>query len=124
MQYYQEDFKHRLKMHTKASASLAKSPRYNQQSALERLQRQFPDYHPLTALAQLVHFPNLPIGDQIAIHTTLAKYVAPQLKQLDIHAQIDSEVLYRPRIMRFDGSVDADDAEDAEIIDDPAELFV
>ena len=105
------------------------TPRYDRMSALELIQEQFPEYHPLKALAQLVHLPNLPIGDQIAIHTTLSKYVAPQLKQVDIHAHIDTDIVYKPVIHRFDGSLEEDIAE-AEIVEEieqgaltPEEVF-
>ena len=130
--FYQQNFNDRLRNHSRASALLLgrKSASATLQGSLELIQEQFPDYHPLTALAQLVNLPETNLEQRIAIHTTLAKYVAPQLKQVDINAHIDSETVYRPRIMRFDGSVDEDDAEDAiyeevtEGLQDPEELFI
>ena len=125
MDYYELEFAQTVRSHEKASKALSQAPRHKRLGILEMLQERFPGYHPLASLAQLVHAPGVSVEQAIGIHTTLAKYIAPQLKQIDIHAHIENEVIYKPVIHRFNGSMDSDDIEEGEVIEeDKSEVFL
>jgi hypothetical protein len=124
MEYYELDYAERVRAHTSASKLISLESPTQRKGILEMLQEHFPGYHPLVSLAQLAQDSAVSIDQVIQIHTTLAKYVAPQLKQVDIHAHIESEIVYKPVIHRFDGSLDSDDIEDAELVEDEGAVFL
>ena len=52
---------------------------------LARLEADFPEYHPIAAMAEMLHDPdqNLTAEQRISLHSQIAKYVEPQLKAIE-----------------------------------------
>jgi len=92
---------------------------------LQAIQQDYPGYHPLLAIAQLVHSdyanPALCYGEkqspleclkfQLECHKTLAKFVQPELKSIEIRTQ---ESMPHVKVSLFD--LDESDIVDADII--------
>ena len=60
------------------------------EAALELVQREFPNYHPLQALARLAHRKDV-IEDaklELAVHQTILPYVQPKLSSVEVQANI------------------------------------
>ena len=58
--------------------------------ALELVQREFPNYHPLQALARLAHKSDV-IADpklELAVHQSILPYVQPKLSSVEVQANI------------------------------------
>lgn len=64
-----------------ASFSQVRRLRSASEAALQLVRSDFPDYHPLIALARLAHRPDV-VGDprlELEVHRTILPYVAPRL---------------------------------------------
>lgn len=62
------------------------------QEALELVQREFPQYHPLMALARLAHRSDV-VEDpklELAVHQTILPYVQPKLSSVEVKADLSS----------------------------------
>lgn len=56
------------------------------QVALDLVQREFPNYHPLVSLARLAHSPTV-LEDpklELQVHATILPYVAPKLQSVEV----------------------------------------
>lgn len=56
------------------------------QVALDLIQREYPNYHPLVSLARLAHKPEV-MDDprlELMVHQTLLPYVAPKLSSVEV----------------------------------------
>jgi len=51
---------------------------------LNVIRRQFPDYHPLVAIAQIAHSIEADPRLKFDCHRVIAKYVEPELKSLEV----------------------------------------
>jgi hypothetical protein len=63
------------------------------EAALALVQSEFPDYHPLVALARLAHRKEV-IDDpklELEVHKTILPYVAPKLANVEVKADIREE---------------------------------
>lgn len=77
---------------------------------LSVIQEIYPGYHPLVAIAQIAHSMDRDVDARLRFdcHKTIAKYVEPELKSLEIKGQI--EETRQVRVSLFSD----DDIEDAE----------
>jgi hypothetical protein len=60
---------------------------------LTMIQQEYPGYHPLMAIAKMAHESN---DDKVQLrcHETLAKYVAPELKSIEIRPPRDNRTVF------------------------------
>jgi len=67
-----------------------KDNKHNGQKLLELLQKEYPSYHPLVALARLAHSTE---DDRVEMgcHATIAKYIEPELKSIEVRANIKQD---------------------------------
>jgi len=64
-----------------------------QEAALELVQREFPNYHPLVSLARLAHRPDV-IEDprlELEVHRSILPYVAPKLANVEVKGEFSDE---------------------------------
>lgn len=55
---------------------------------LGMLQSQFPNYHPLISIAKIAHHGDADLKLQFECHKTIAKYVEPELKTVEVKGEI------------------------------------
>lgn len=63
------------------------------EQALDLVQREFPNYHPLISLARLAHRAEV-IADpklELEVHKTILPYVAPKLANIEVKADVKEE---------------------------------
>jgi hypothetical protein len=60
------------------------------EQALELVQREYPTYHPLVALARLAHRADVTADPktELAVHQTILPYVQPKLSSVEVQANI------------------------------------
>ena len=78
---------------------------------LALIQTRFPGYHPLLAIAALAHADKTKEDPRLELecHKTLVKYVTPELKSVEVKAELNST--RRVIVSMFDGSpVDMEEA--------------
>ena len=63
------------------------------QLALDIVQREFPNYHPLIALARLAHRDDVTRDPklELEVHKTILPYVAPKLSSVEVKAEINED---------------------------------
>ena len=66
---------------------------------LSMIRQKFPEYHPLLAIAQIAHDTE-DLGLQFHCHKTIAKYVEPELKSLEVKSPVDDS--RRVRVSLFE----------------------
>lgn len=66
-------------------ASRAGSPNKNKRGLLARLQREFPEYHPVVEMARIANDPENDVHLRGTMHGNVAKYVTPQMKAIDLN---------------------------------------
>jgi hypothetical protein len=61
--------------------------------ALELVQREFPNYHPLISLARLAHRTEVMADPklELEVHKTILPYVAPKLANVEVKAEVREE---------------------------------
>jgi hypothetical protein len=71
---------------------------------LALIRTEFPEYHPLLAIARLAHHEKVKEDPRLALecHKTLVKYVTPELKSIEVKADIQST--RRVIVSMFDGA--------------------
>lgn len=85
---------------------------------LEAIRQFYPDYHPLVSIAHLAHDDFSDPRLRFECHKTIAKYVEPELKSLEVKGTFTET--RRVSVSLFDGS---DDIVDGELIEaSPAKL--
>ena len=55
---------------------------------LGMVQKEFPSYHPLIAIARIAHHGDADLKTQLECHKTIAKYVEPELKSIEVKGEI------------------------------------
>ena len=55
---------------------------------LAMIQKDFPNYHPLMSIARIAHHSDADLKLQFECHKTIAKYVEPELKSLEVKGEI------------------------------------
>ncbi len=69
---------------SRSSDILAKKAPVNTQNLREKLSEMVPGYDPLVSMAVIAQDPSVPLAVRLEIHTTLAKYLVPQVKATEI----------------------------------------
>lgn len=70
------------------------------QLLLALIQKEYPSYHPLLAIARIAHNEAASLGLQFDCHKTIAKYVEPELKSIEVRGSVESQ--HRVRVSLFD----------------------
>jgi len=70
------------------------------QLLLALIQKEYPSYHPLLAIARIAHNESASLGLQFDCHKTIAKYVEPELKSIEVRGSVESQ--HRVRVSLFD----------------------
>lgn len=55
---------------------------------LGMIQKEFPSYHPLVSMARIAHHGDADLKLQFECHKTIAKYVEPELKSIEVKGEI------------------------------------
>lgn len=55
---------------------------------LGMIQKEFPSYHPLISIARIAHHGDADLKTQLECHKTIAKYVEPELKSIEVKGEI------------------------------------
>ena len=56
---------------------------------LGMIQKEFPSYHPLISIARIAHHGDADLKTQLDCHKTIAKYVEPELKSIEVKGEIN-----------------------------------
>lgn len=70
------------------STDLAPEPT-RRDALLGMLQKEFPNYHPLISIARIAHHGDADLKLQFECHKTIAKYVEPELKSIEVKGEIN-----------------------------------
>lgn len=70
------------------------------QLLLALIQKEYPAYHPLLAIVRIAHDSNATLALQFDCHKTIAKYVEPELKSIEVRGSVESQ--HRVRVSLFD----------------------
>lgn len=63
-------------------------PEHNGVRLLRMIQQQHPEYHPALAIAKLAHKPEIEEDLEFRCHATLLKYVEPELRSVQVQAEV------------------------------------
>lgn len=69
---------------------------------LDMLQERNPGYHPLLRLMDIAESASTPTNLQISCHQTIARYVEPECKSVEIKAEVNNK--NQVRVQLLDGS--------------------
>jgi len=69
---------------SRSSEILTKKAPVDTQNLREKLSVEVPGYDPLVSMAVIAQDPTVPLSVRLEIHTTLAKYLVPQVKATEI----------------------------------------
>lgn len=67
---------------------------------LGMIQAEFPQYHPLLAIARIAHHSDSDLKLQFECHKTIAKYVEPELKSIEVKGGLDNR--HHVKVSLFD----------------------
>lgn len=56
---------------------------------LEMIQRKYPDYHPIMALADMAHRPTISPEIELQCHKSIADYITPKVKSVEVKQRDD-----------------------------------
>ena len=62
---------------------------------LGMVQKEFPSYHPLISIARIAHHGDADLKLQFECHKTIAKYLEPELKSVEVKGDIREEKVVR-----------------------------
>ncbi len=65
-------------------------PKSRRDALLSVIQSHYPGYHPLVAIAHIAHNNDAELRLQYDCHKTIAKYIEPELKSLEVKAEINA----------------------------------
>ena len=82
----------------------------SQSSVLAEIRRFYPEYHPLVSIARLAHKEGVDVRLLYDCHKTIAKYVEPELKSLEVRGVFED-------VRRVSVSLFQDDISDAVLVD-------
>lgn len=70
-------------------ATMSDAPEQSRRDLLlGMIQKEFPAYHPLVSIARIAHHGDADLKLQFECHRTIAKYVEPELKSLEVKGEI------------------------------------
>ena len=87
---------------------------------MRMIQAEFPEYHPIMALARLAHSSNASPELQFNCHKTVAKYIVPELKSVEV--RMNDKQARRVTVSLFDDTP-AVDAEYVDVIADSSNVI-
>lgn len=70
------------------------------QLLMQMIQKEFPGYHPLLSIARIAHDVGADLKLQFECHRTIAKYVEPELKSMEIKGGLEN--ISRVTVSLFD----------------------
>lgn len=70
-------------------SDLEKSEPSRREHLLSMLQKEWPNYHPLISIARIAHHDSADLKLQFECHKTVAKYVEPELKSIEVKGEIN-----------------------------------
>lgn len=70
-------------------SELEKSEPTRRDALLGMLQKDYPNYHPLLSIARIAHHHDADLKLQFECHKTIAKYVEPELKSIEVKGEIN-----------------------------------
>lgn len=80
---------------------------------LDAIRLKYPNYHPLVAIAEIAHSDQAPIDLKFQCHKTIAKYIEPELKAVEVRSENNERS--RVSVTLFGES----EVEDAELVATP-----
>lgn len=70
-------------------ATMSDAPEQSRREMLlGMIQKEFPAYHPLISIARIAHHGDADLKLQFECHRTVAKYVEPELKSIEVKGEI------------------------------------
>ena len=72
----------------KTGGRQADTPNKRTQELLDQIQARWPEYHPVLAMVELAHDPQLPVEMRFQAHKEVAHYVEPKRKAVDVSAEV------------------------------------
>lgn len=82
---------------------------------LAAIQQRYPNYHPLIAIAEIAHSSEASLDLQFQCHKTIAKYIEPELKAVEVKTESNEKNLVRVTLF-------GEDVSDAEILSEPPQI--
>jgi len=80
---------------------------------LSAIQERYPNYHPLLAIAEIAHTPGVDVELAFQCHKTIAKYVEPELKSIEVKQDLQAKTYLK--ISLFEDA----EVSDAEVVTTP-----
>ncbi len=77
----------------KTGGRQAGTPNKRKDRLLRRLERDFPDYHPVAELAKIANDPKNDVATRLQANKEVAKYVEPQLKAVEHRGDLAASLL-------------------------------
>ena len=94
---------------TMAAGLGALAPQSRSQTLLAMLQKEFPNYHPVLAMARIAHDKDASLALQLEAHKSIVKYIEPELKSVEVRNASDARLvrvsLFEPVTLDADGNV-------------------
>lgn len=81
---------------------------------LGMIQSEFPQYHPLIAIARIAHHGDADLKLQFECHKTIAKYVEPELKSIEVKGGMEHR--HSVKVSLFDPVEPANPPIDGEVL--------
>lgn len=81
---------------------------------LGMIQKEFPQYHPLIAIARIAHHGDADLKLQFECHKTIAKYVEPELKSIEVKGGMEHR--HSVKVSLFDPVESANPPIDGEVL--------
>lgn len=94
----------------KTGGRLLGTPNKKSQALIELIGSRFPSYHPVVALAEIANDPTNDISIRLQANKEVAKYVAPQLKAIEVRDSREEElrvVVVRTSDQQVRGAIDS-----------------
>lgn len=66
------------------------------------LHAEFPNYHPLLSIARIAHHQDADLKLQFECHKTIAKYIEPELKSVEVKSDVREEKVVRVSLFDID----------------------
>lgn len=81
---------------------------------LEAIQLRYPNYHPLIAIAEIAHSHEADIELKFQCHKTIAKYIEPELKAVEVKTDINDRSIVKVSLF--------EEISDAEILSETPQI--
>ena len=81
---------------------------------LAAIQQRYPNYHPLIAIAEIAHSKEADLELQFQCHKTIAKYIEPELKAVEVKTDINDRSIVKVSLF--------EEISDAEILSETPQI--